>query len=123
MPPFRIFATVAPLALVAGCATYDDRGYGGSDGYPSYQGGQYGGTGVGGTGARDLDPWLGGSRAGQALVLARFDRNDNGEIGSDRAREANAWFRRYADRDHDLRLTDREIDAGLQRVARELRQR
>ena len=118
MPPFRIFATVAPLALVAGCATYDDRGYGGSDGYPSYQGGQYGGTG-----ARDLDPWLGGSRAGQALVLARFDRNDNGEIGSDRAREANAWFRRYADRDHDLRLTDREIDAGLQRVARELRQR
>lgn len=106
------------MGLLSAC-TYDSA-YGRGDGYPYYAGGSYGRRGIGGTGAKDLDPWLSGTRAGTVLVLARFDRNYNGEIGSGRAGEANRWFRRYADTNRDLRLTDEEIGIGLDRVMREL---
>lgn len=111
-----IFAGV--LLALGGCAY--DRADGGGEGLPYYSGGSYGPNGVGGTGARALDPWLAGSSEGRALILARFDRNRNGEIGEDRAEEANRWFRRFADTNRDLRLTDREIKRGLERVGREL---
>lgn len=108
-------ALVLAAAALAGCAS----GYG--YGYPSYGGGYYGGGGLGGTGVRDLDPWLSGTSIGRRLVLARFDRNYNGEIGADRADEANRWFRRFADRNRDMELTDAEIRSGLSRLERGLR--
>jgi len=78
---------------------------------------------VGGQGAQHLDPWLSGTLPGQQLVLARFDRNYDGRIGWDRAGEANRWFRRFADRNRDMRLTDREINRGLAVIDRELGRR
>lgn len=101
-------------AALAGCTTYHDYRY------TDYGGGRYGLRGLGGTGVSQLDPWLAGTPEGQRLVLARFDHNANGQIGGDRAREANRWFRRFADRNRDHRLTDREIELGLGRVGREL---
>ena len=106
------------LALcVAGCAQTEDRiepGFRNADGsWPVYAGGDYGAPGIGGEGADNLDPWLSGTNPGQRLVLSRFDHNYNGKIGEDRARQANNWFRRYADRNHDLRIDDDEINRGL----------
>ena len=114
----HMILALAGAAALAGCATDDH--YADSS-YPRYQGGSYGAHGVGGTGADRLDPWLAGTRAGQKLVLVRFDRNHNGEIGSDRAWQANRWFRRFADTNRDLWITDREISLALQRIDAELR--
>jgi hypothetical protein len=123
-----ICLTGAFLSLVGGCTTPgwqgEDFNYRYADGsYPIYSGGGYGAYGVGGEGAKRLDPWLNGTQPGQRLVLAFFDRNYNGRIGTDRAGEANRWFRRFADRDHDLRVTDNEINRGLVALDRKLRQR
>ena len=123
-----ICLTGAFLSMVGGCTTPDSKGeqfnYRYADGsYPVYSGGSYGAYGVGGEGAKHLDPWLNGTQPGQRLVLAFFDRNYNGRIGSDRAGEANRWFRRFADRNHDLRVTDNEINRGLVALDRKLRQR
>jgi hypothetical protein len=116
------------LSLVGGCATPgwqgQDFNYRYADGsYPVYSGGDYGAYGVGGDGAKRLDPWLNGTQPGQRLVLAFFDHNENGRIGIDRAGEANRWFRRFADRDHDLRVTDSEINRGLIVLDKKLKQR
>jgi hypothetical protein len=109
---------VATAFVLAAACTYDDF-YGG--GRAAYAGGYYGSQGVGGTGANDLDPWLRDTPEGQRLVLVRFDHNRNGEIGSDRAGEANRWFRRFADKDRDLKLTDAEIARGLRDLGSRLR--
>ena len=123
-----VVLTGAIFSLVGGCTTPGWQGqdfdYRYADGsYPVYVGGSYGEYGVGGDGAKRLDPWLNGTQPGQRLVLAFFDRNYNGRIGIDRAGEANRWFRRFADRDHDLRVSDAEINRGLVALDRKLRQR
>lgn len=112
----RLLLMLGAAVLLAGCTTYDSP----ARGAIAYYGGHYGSYGVGGTGARDLDPWLAGTAEGQRLVLVRFDRNYNGEIGSDRAGQANRWFRRFADRNHDYALTDAEISWGLAQIGRVL---
>jgi len=114
------------LSMVAACTTpgnsgFQDRAPDGS--YAVYGGGRYGEFGIGGNGAKHLDPWLSGTQPGQRFILAFFDRNYDGRIGADRAGEANRWFRRFADRDHDLRVTDDEINRGLVALDRKLRQR
>jgi len=126
----QIFTVLAGalFSLVGACTTPGWQGhdvdYRYADGsYPVYSGGSYGEYGVGGDGARHLDPWLSGTQPGQRLVLAYFDRNYNGRIGMDRAGEANRWFRRFADRDHDLRVSDDEINRGLVALDRKLRRR
>jgi hypothetical protein len=121
-----IFCLVgAWFSLVGGCASTtaqrDVFATGFEDGsYPVYEGGQYG---VGGQGAAHLDPWLSGTQPGQRLILGFFDHNYNGRIGPDRAGEANRWFRRFADRNHDLRVTDNEIHRALIALDGKLRQR
>lgn len=127
----RHFLTVLAgvfMSMTAGCTTPGEREFGYQDRlpdgtYPVYQGGRYGEYGIGGAGAKHLYPWLNGTQPGQRLILAFFDRNYNGRIGLDRAGEANRWFRRFADRDHDLRITDDEINRGLVVLDRKLRQR
>lgn len=123
-----IMLTGALFSLVSACATPGSDDYGFQDrrpdgSYPVYDGGRYGEYGVGGDGAKHLDPWLNGTQPGQRLILAFFDRNENGRIGIDRAGEANRWFRRFADRDHDLRVNDDEINRALIALDRKLRQR
>ena len=108
----------ASLLTLAACAPHAPRfdppgQYDGDRNSPTYAGGAYGAQGVGGRGAEHLDPWLSGTEPGQRLVLAYFDHNENGKIGRDRAEEANAWFRRYADRNGDMKITDGEINRGL----------
>ena len=116
------------FSLTAACTTPGDKGYSYRDrqpdgAYPVYQGGRYGDYGIGGAGAKHLDPWLSGTQPGTRLILAFYDRNYNGRIGVDRAGEANRWFRRFADRDHDLRVTDDEINRGLIALDAKLRRR
>lgn len=111
---------------------YDDRGVDRYDRTPDwnyraseapargayYDGGRYGTSGIGGRGGGRLDPWLSVTTEGKSLVLARWDRDGDGRIGRRAAREANDWFRRYADTDRDRRLTDAEIRTALVTVGR-----
>lgn len=113
----RLAAFLAAAALMAGCATYDD-GYGRYD----YVGADYDRRGndcgaFRGRGGDRLDPWLACTREGGDLVRRMFTRG-RGKIGEGQAERANIWFRRHADTDRDMCLTDPEIKAGLVNHAR-----
>lgn len=119
------------LILLAGLAapacTYNDYGYG-YDGYSApyrtapygsyayqgalYQPGPYDGA-LGGSGGDELDPWLALTPEGREIVRLGFDEDHDGRITGETASAANIWFRRYADTDGDLRLTDEEIRTAL----------
>ncbi|MFN3387659.1 MAG: hypothetical protein ACK40O_01915 [Allosphingosinicella sp.] len=120
-------ATLFGAALgVAGCATYyDDDRYGGGYGYGdyAYDGRDYQRIGnecgaFGGSGGHRLDPWLACTQEGRQIVRMRFDGDDDGRIGARTADDANIWFRRHADTNRDMRLTDPEIRAALVNVSR-----
>jgi hypothetical protein len=108
---------------VSACAVYDDyafgRGYHGHRyGDYRYDGAAYSGwsrapEAFTGAGAPLLDPWLVQTGEGRAVIARQFDDGRPGRISTEAAHRANAWFRRYADRDQDLRLTDKEIRAAL----------
>jgi hypothetical protein len=66
-----------------------------------------------GAGGDLLDPWLACTREGQKLVRDRYDRDEDRVLTEATAEEANIWFRRYADQNRDMRLTDQEIKAAL----------
>lgn len=114
-----IVAAALSLAAAAAAQPVDDDGYYGrgyqEDRVPvaDYDGGRFGPVAVGGTGSASLDPWLSGTDEGARFVLRRFDRDGDGRIKPGAARRANVWFRRYADTDMDLRLTDAEIRIAL----------
>ena len=66
-----------------------------------------------GPGVAMLDPWLRETREGQAVVTLGFGEAIEGVISEPVAQRANAWFRRYADQNCDMRLTDAEIRTAL----------
>jgi hypothetical protein len=66
-----------------------------------------------GPGVAILDPWLRETREGQAVVTLGFNEAIEGVISEPVAQRANAWFRRYADQNCDMRLTDAEIRTAL----------
>lgn len=113
---------VSALGMAA-CATYYDgderhgmhgRSYGGY----AYQGGDYDRIAndcgfFGGSGGRTLDPWLACTREGQGIVRRGFDGDDDRRLGRRTAERANIWFRRHADTNRDMRLTDPEVRAAL----------
>jgi hypothetical protein len=110
----------AALGITA-CETYydghDGYGRGGYGGY-DYVGRDYERLGndcgfFRGSGGDLLDPWLACTSEGQGIVRRGFDSDDDGSIGRDTADRANIWFRRHADTDRDMRLTDPEIRAAL----------
>lgn len=119
----RMLLALAAAATLAGCASYDDRGrYGYDDrrGYDyddyRYEGSDYarrGGNPFRGSGAHLLDPWLAETREGQQLVRMGWRGARNGRIDEALAHRVNIWFRRYADADRDLCLTDEEIRVAL----------
>lgn len=126
----RGMALVAAASL-AGCATHYDR-YGYRDWYgggPAYHGDdyqardhQYGPIAAGmpffrGDGASVLDPWLAFTPEGRDIVSRGFHSRD-GRISMKTAHRANIWFRRYADTNNDLALTDPEIRTALVQAAR-----
>jgi hypothetical protein len=106
----------AATAALAGCTTYGDGyGRGGYEDY-RYEGRDYSrgrGNPFRGPGAHLLDPWLAETREGQRLVRMGWPGSRDGRIGVDLAHRANLWFRRYADSDRDLCLTDAEIRIAL----------
>lgn len=102
-------AGMAVLGLSA-CATwYDDYGYDYGD--YRYHGEDYSGSGD------ILDPWLADTDEGRAIVALGFA----GATDPATAHRANIWFRRYADSDRDMRLTDPEIRLALVQASREHR--
>nr|WP_295370928.1 hypothetical protein [uncultured Sphingosinicella sp.] len=110
---------------VSSCAVYDDFAYGRAYGYHGHRYGDYRYDGsrfsgwsrstdsFTGAGATLLDPWLVQTSEGRAVVRVTFDEGRPGHISADTAHRANAWFRRYADRDHNLSLSDEEIRMAL----------
>jgi len=70
-----------------------------------------------GPGLAILDPWLKETREGRAVVTLGFRDAARGFVSEDVAHRANIWFRRYADQDCDLRITDPEIRTALAAAA------
>lgn len=123
-----IFAAAAGLG---GCASdYGHFGYAG-DWYgpgPDYVGADYRAADApygpapaapaffGGEGAGLLDPWLAFTPEGREVVVTGFGGGD-GRISARTADRANIWFRRYADTNRDMALTDAEIRVALVEAA------
>jgi hypothetical protein len=105
---------------VNACAVYDDyavahagAGYG-PYGYQGRAYGHYNGPAFfTGSGAAALDPWLAETPEGRQFVSTRFDARRDGRISAETAHHANIWFRRYADVNRDMKLTDQEIRLAL----------
>ena len=96
-------------AVLAGCATPRERAY---DGQAWATRQPYTGE-LSGPGVALLDPWLIGTAEGRAIVTLGFRDAADGFVSEDVAHRANIWFRRYADHDCDLRVTDPEIRTAL----------
>ncbi len=114
----RAFLTLATTlaALAASACTHG--GYGRQGGY-AYGGGEWEGPrrtyagDLDGPGVALLDPWLKETREGRAIVTLGFRAAARGFVSEDIAHRANIWFRRYADHDCDMRVTDPEIRTAL----------
>ena len=134
MRRLAIFLLLTATAGVGACAYYDDGyGYAGrhqleDDRYGGfrYEGRDYlrerwrGDRGhFSGRGAALLDPWLAYTREGQRIVAAGFSEARDGRLREETAERANIWFRRYADSNFDLCLTDEEIRVALVQASRE----
>jgi hypothetical protein len=115
-------AALAAAALgVTGCETVDAGGGPGHGGY-QYIGQDYQRLGndcpaFGGSGAAMLDPWLACTREGQDLVRYRYGP-DSARLDPDMADQLNIWFRKHADTNRDLCLTDPEIRTALVNAVR-----
>ena len=66
-----------------------------------------------GSGLAQLDDWLKDTPEGRAIVTLGFSDAANGVISAETADRANIWFRRYADTNHDMTITDAEIRTAL----------
>jgi hypothetical protein len=109
----------AGVALTIGACAYDDYHYGrGSGGY-AYEGDNWRGERqpyegeLSGPGVAILDPWLLETREGRAIVTLGWNDAGEGVISEEVAHRANIWFRRYADFDRDMKITDPEIRNAL----------
>ena len=111
----RILGSLAALAALgaSGCA-YDS-----ARGRYAYDGAQWAGPRavyqgeLHGPGVALLDPWLRETREGRAVVTLGFADAARGLVSEAVAHRANIWFRRYADQDCDMRVTDPEIRTAL----------
>jgi hypothetical protein len=85
----------------------------------AYHGGDYAGPRapyageLTGPGVELLDPWLLETAEGRAVVTLGFSEAANGFVSEDVAHRANIWFRRYADENCDMQITDPEIRTAL----------
>ena len=66
-----------------------------------------------GPGVALLDPWLRETREGRAVVTLGFGEAASGFVSEDVAHRVNIWFRRYADQNCDMVITDPEIRTAL----------
>jgi len=126
----RRSAIVVVLAVALGvtsCAYYDDYAYarhgGGYGGY-RYDGVVYdrdrwdeAAMRLQGPGSAMLDPWLALTSEGRDILARGFRAGADGFVSAEMADRANIWFRRYADSNRDMRLTDAEIRVALAHTA------
>ncbi|WP_114951162.1 hypothetical protein [Sphingosinicella terrae] len=115
----RMILVGAAAAMTAGCVSDGYHGGGGPYGGYAYDGGDwagerraYGGD-LRGPGVPLLDPWLTETEEGRAIVTVGFYDSAEGFVSEEIAHRANIWFRRYADHDRDMRITDPEIRTAL----------
>jgi hypothetical protein len=107
----RAIILLAALALSACAHGYDDDyAYDGTDWLESR--GPYVGE-LRGPGVATLDPWLRETEEGRAVVTLGFQEAARGVVSEDVAHRANIWFRRYADENRDMKITDPEIRTAL----------
>jgi len=66
-----------------------------------------------GPGLAILDDWLKDTREGRVIVTMGWREAGRGFVSEDVAHRANIWFRRYADRNRDMTITDPEIRTAL----------
>ncbi len=114
----RRHSLLAVMASLSACSWGYDGDYG-HDGY-AYRGDAWAGDErrphrgeLTGPGVEVLDDWLKETAEGRAIVTLGFRDAGNGEVSEDVAHRANIWFRRYADGDRDMILTDPEIRTAL----------
>ena len=108
----RLAAPLLCLLAVSACA-HHPYGYGSPD-YGDdygYQGNEWSGHDM--DELFQLDPWLEDTREGQVIVGRSLGEAYHAEA----IRDLNIRFRRFADTDRDLRLTDYEIRLALVRCA------
>ena len=105
-----VLLTIGAAALGAsGCAHEMERAYSGA----AWTGERPDVDELEGPGVAILDPWLAETREGRAIVTLGFRDAAYGQVTEDVAHRANIWFRRYADSNCDMRITDEEIRVAL----------
>ena len=107
-------ASLTLFAALAACAHYPEGGsyaYDGSEWDGAYRGPHAGE--LEGPGVEILDRWLSETAEGRAVVTLGFQDAANGFVSEDVAHRANIWFRRYADENCDMTITDPEIRTAL----------
>jgi hypothetical protein len=139
----RTFLTILVLAGLSACAWGYDGYYGGYYGVPYgqaavagpgpvYHGGAWAEPRpvrapfegeLTGPGLAQLDDWLKDTPEGRAIVTLGFTDAAGGVISAETADRANIWFRRYADSNHDMTITDPEIRTALVAAAGRYRHR
>ena len=130
----RTILTLLALAGVSACAWgYDELHY--STGWtvmapppaPAYRGRAWAGArpmrtpfegALTGPGLVQLDDWLKDTAEGRAIVTLGFGDAANGVVSVETADRINIWFRRYADTNHDMIITDPEIRTALVAASR-----
>ena len=122
--PRRALSIILAAAGLSACASGYEEGPGRAwavDGVPApaYRGGQwveprrpYAGE-LTGPGLAILDDWLKETPEGRAIVTLGFGDAGGGVVSEDVAHRVNIWFRRYADHDRDMTITDPEIRTAL----------
>ena len=109
----------AGVMMTIGACAYDDYYYSRGAGGYAYEGQDWRGERqpyegeLRGPGVEILDPWLLETREGRAIVTLGWNDAGEGFISEEVAHRANIWFRRYADYDRDMRVTDPEIRNAL----------
>jgi len=112
----RFHSIALPMLLgLSACASYGGYAYHGREWAPGehprspqpYQGE------LGGPGLDILDEWLRETEEGRAVVSLGWREARHGHVSEDTAHRANIWFRRYADSNRDMTITDPEIRAAL----------
>ena len=105
-----LLTTLCAAALATGGCAYDmERAYAGA----AWDGERPEVEELTGPGVEILDRWLAETREGRTIVTLGFSDAAEGEISEDVAHRANIWFRRYADTNRDMRITDEEIRVAL----------
>ena len=133
----RTILTILALAGVSACAWgYDEHYY--APGWtvaapppaPAYRGRAWAGPrpmrmpfegALSGPGLAQLDDWLKDTPEGRTIVTLGFGDAANGVISVETADRANIWFRRYADTNRDMTITDPEIRTALVAASRRYR--